>query len=65
MKEAKREEAKAKSKTYQEIYDELGTKERERKVYKISKYRSKKTKDIVVVKVVKDENVTILCEKIR
>lgn len=45
MKEAKREEAKAKSKTYQEIYDELGTKERERKVYKISKYRSKKTKE--------------------
>lgn len=56
---SKREVSKAKSEKYQELYDELGTIEGERKIYKIAKGRSKETKDIEVVKVDKDENDTI------
>lgn len=63
LKDAKSEVAKVKAEKYQEMYDELRTNEGERKIYKLARGWSKKTKDIEVLKVVKAQNAAILYEK--
>lgn len=41
------------------MYEEFGAKEEQRKVYKVPKCSNKNTKDMEMVKLVKDENDTI------
>ena len=59
-KEVKKMVAQAKARAYDEIYDELGAKEGLNKMLKLSKARSKSTKDITHIKQIKDRNGTVL-----
>ena len=59
-KEVKRVVAQAKARAYDVIYDELETKEGLNKMLKLSKARSKSTKDITHIKQIKNRNGTVL-----
>ena len=52
----KRKVTQAKARSYEEMYDELGTKEGLNKMMKLSKARNKSTKDVTHVKQIRDQN---------
>ena len=54
-KNAKRAVSGARGKAYDELYEKLGTKEGEMSVYKLTKIRERKTRDLNQVKCIKDE----------
>ena len=54
--EAKKAVAIAKSEAYDQLYEELNTKEGQGKIFKLAKRRNKSTKDITHIKQMKDEN---------
>ena len=59
-KEAKRTVAIAKSEAYENLYEELNTKEGKQKVFKLAKMRNKSTKDITHIKQIKDERGVVI-----
>ncbi|XP_037775545.1 uncharacterized protein LOC119572509 [Penaeus monodon] len=59
-KEAKRAVAIAKSRAYDQLYEDLDSKEGQGKVFQLAKTRNKSTKDIVHIKQMKDENGNII-----
>ena len=59
-KEAKRTVAIAKAEAYDNLYEELDTKEGQRKVFKLAKRRNKSTKDITHIRQIKDERGVVL-----
>ena len=62
-KQAKREVAKARNKTYEELYKKLETKEGENELFKIPKQRNKQSKDVQQVRVIKSKTGEILMEE--
>lgn len=52
--------AQAKAKSYDDVYNELGTKEGLKKMIKLSKARNKSTKDITHIKQIKDQEGVVL-----
>ena len=50
---AKREMAKAKKKTYDELYEKLDTKEGEKDLYRLARQRDRAGKDVLQVRVIK------------
>ena len=56
----KRVVAKAKAESYDDVYNELGTKEGLNKMIKLSKARNKSTKDITHIKHIKDHDSVVL-----
>ena len=61
-KEAKRAVAKAKDEGYKEWYDNLGTKEGEKMIYRIARQRAEAKRDILEIKVLKDQQGQLLTE---
>ena len=59
-KEAKRTVAIAKSEAYDNLYEELDTKEGQQKVFKLAKTRNKNTKDIKHIRQIKDERGVVI-----
>ena len=59
---AKKTVAVAKSMTYDRLYQQLGTNEGEKKVFKLARARERKTRDLDVVRCIKDENDKVLSE---
>ena len=59
-KEAKRTVAIAKSEAYDNLYEELDTKEGQQKVFKLAKMRNKSTKDITHIRQIKDERGVVI-----
>lgn len=55
--------AKAKDKAYKEWYDKLGTKEGENMIYRVTKQRHQKKKDITEILVIKDLEGKVLTEE--
>jgi len=60
---AKRAVAKAKSDSVKHIYDELNTKEREAKIYKIAKARQRSRQDKQSINMIKDKDGNILTDE--
>nr|CAB3475315.1 unnamed protein product [Digitaria exilis] len=54
-KAAKRAVSVAKGKAYDDLYQRLGTKEGERDIYRMARFRERKTRDINQIKCIKDE----------
>ena len=52
----------AKKRAYDDMYDRLGTKERENDICKITKVREQKTRDLSHIKCVKDEDDRVLIQ---
>src|SRR5215467_3819908 len=52
-----------KAKGYKELYDNLGTREGEKRIFKIAKQRERKRRDVEKVKWVKDENGRVIMEE--
>ena len=61
-KEAKKEVARSKAPSMDEVYKELETPEGERKIYRIAKARDKSAKDFTQIRQIKDEQGVILWE---
>ena len=59
-KEAKRAVSIAKSEAYENLYEELDTKEGQQGVYKLAKKRKKSTKDITHITQIKDERGVVI-----
>jgi len=59
---AKKAVAVAKNLTFDRLYHRLGTKEGEKKVFKLVKARYRNTRDLGVVRCIKDENGKVLSE---
>ena len=57
---AKRIVAIAKDRAYDQLYQELGTKEGERKIFKLAKMRNKSTKDMTHIRQIKDKDGNVL-----
>jgi hypothetical protein len=53
-KTSKRAVSEARGQMYDELYQQLGTKEREKDIYRMAKSRERKTRDITHVKCIKD-----------
>ena len=51
---AKRAVSVAKGKAYDDMYQRLGTKEREKNIYRMARIRERKTRDINLIKCIKD-----------
>ena len=60
-KEAKVAVAQAKQQAMDSVYEELETKEGQKKIYKIAKGRNKATKDITHIKQIKNEDGAVMC----
>jgi hypothetical protein len=54
-KTAKRTVSEARGRMYNGLYQRLGTKEGEKDIYRMTKSRERKTRDIIQVKCIKDE----------
>ena len=52
--------AKAKKKAYDELYEKLDTKEREKDLYRLARQRDRAGKDVLQVRVIKDANGNVL-----
>jgi len=50
----------ARTLAFEGLYQSLGTKDREKSIYKLAKDREKKTRDMDQVKCIKDENGRVL-----
>ena len=50
----------ARTKVYQDIYARLDSKEREKDIYRIDQMREKKTRDLGIIKCIKDHNHKVL-----
>ena len=59
-KSAKREVAKAKESAYKDLYDKLDSIEGQTIIYKLSKTRERRTRDLTDIAYIKDSNGTIL-----
>ncbi|KAJ4744373.1 Retrovirus-related Pol polyprotein from type-1 retrotransposable element R2 [Rhynchospora pubera] len=59
-KNAKKAVSKARGRAYEDLYQKLSTKEGEKDVYKIAKFRDRKTRDLNQVKCIKDETDRLL-----
>ena len=55
-KEAKKAVQNAKAKVYKEVYEKLDTKEVEKDIYRITRIRERKTRDLCTVRCLKDED---------
>ena len=61
-KRAKREVAKAKETVYKNLYDKLDSIEGQTMIYKLSKTRERRTRDLTYIAYIKDSNGTILTD---
>ena len=61
-KEAKRAVAQAKAKARDDVYDELGTPEGQKKIFRIAKARNKATKDFTHIRQMKDEHGSVITD---
>jgi hypothetical protein len=59
-KTAKRVVSEARGRMYDGLYQQLGTKEGEKDIYRIAKSRERKMRDIIQVKCIKDEKERLL-----
>ena len=59
-KEAKKVVQNARAKVYKEVYEKLDTKEVKKDIYRIARIREKKTRDLYIVRCVKDEDQKVL-----
>jgi hypothetical protein len=59
-KTAKRTVSEARGQMYDGLYQRLGTKEREKDIYRMAKSRERKMRDIIQVKCIKDETEQLL-----
>jgi len=59
-KKAKKAVQNARAKVYREVYEKLNTKEVEKDIYRITRIRERKTKDLCTVRCVKDEDQKVL-----
>ena len=59
-KEAKKYVNEAKTKVYQDIYARLDSKEGEKDIYRIARMREKKTRDLGIIRCIKDHNQKVL-----
>ncbi|KAK1669375.1 hypothetical protein QYE76_057534 [Lolium multiflorum] len=59
-KAAKRAVSEARGRAYEDLYQRLNTKEGERDIYKMAKFRERKTRDVNEVKCIKDEDDQLL-----
>ena len=59
-KEAKKAIQNTRAKTYKEVYENLDTKVIENDIYKIARIRERKTRDLCIVRCVKDEDQKVL-----
>jgi len=48
--------------TYNRLYQKLETKEDEKEVFKLGRARERRTRDLGIVRCIKDENVKVLFE---
>ena len=62
-KEAKKGIRDVKFKTYDDLYDKLGTKDGENDVYKLAKLRERKTRDFNHIKCIKNEDSRVLVQE--
>ena len=62
-KRAKREVAKAKESAYKDLYDKLDSIEGQTTIYKLSKTRERRTRDLTDIAYIKDSNGTILTDE--
>ena len=62
-KRAKREVAKAKESAYKNLYDKLDSIEGQKMIYKLSKTRERRTRDLTYIAYIKDSNGTILMDE--
>ena len=53
----------AKFKTYDDLYDKLGTKNGEKDVYKLAKLRERKTRDFNHIKCIKNKDSRVLVQE--
>ena len=58
--EAKKDVQNARAKVYKEVYEKLNTKEVEKDIYRITRIREKKTRDLCTMRCVKDEDQKVL-----
>ena len=61
-KAAKKAAAIAKTMAYDKLYQKLETKEGEKEVFKLARVRERRTRDLGVVRCIKDENGKVLSE---
>ena len=61
--EAKKEVAKAKSKAYDELYEELDTKEGEKTLYRLARQRHQAGKDVQQVRMMKDKDGNVMTDE--
>ena len=59
-KEAKKVVRNARDKVYKEVYDKLDTKEGEKDIYRLAKMRDMKSRDLGMVRCIKDETQRVL-----
>jgi len=59
-KEAKKTVQNARAKVYKEMYEKFNTKEVEKNIYRIARIREKKTRDLCIVRSVKDKDQKVL-----
>jgi hypothetical protein len=59
-KEAKKVVRNARDKVYKEVYDKLDTKEGEKDIYRLAKMRDRKSRDLGMVRCIKDETQRVL-----
>ena len=59
-KEAKKAVKKTRAKVYQDIYERLDFKEREKDIYRIARMREKKTRDLGIIRCIEDHNHKVL-----
>jgi hypothetical protein len=59
-KTAKRAVSEARGRMYDRLYQRLGMKEGEKDIYRMSKSRERKTRDIIQIKCIKDETERLL-----
>ena len=62
-KREKREVAKAKESAYKDLYDKLDSIEGQKNIYKLSKTRERRTRDLTDIAYIKDSNGTILTDE--
>ena len=62
-KRAKREVAKAKESAYKDLYDKLDSIDGQKMIYKLSKTRERRTRDLTDIAYIKDSNGTILTDE--
>ena len=65
QREANKDVAKAKSKTYDELYEELDTKEGEKTLYRLARQRHQAGKDVQQVRMMKDKDGNVMTDEER